>query len=156
MPLNLLVSTKIVGQRGSSRTLLRDWRILCLEEDGADISFLDLFNKIMACRFDEHDTIVLPPEFVDQPVTCELAQTMVSSDFQQVPLHVKVFNTMPVFGIYIRFCVCTTEREDPTAKVHTHMPSGTPTSPSLSPSRSLSQVLNIHPHTRTHTSIIKF
>ena len=68
MPLNLLVSTKIVGQRGSSRTLLRDWRIVCLEEDGADITFLDLFNGIVARRFDEHDTIVLPPEFVDQPV----------------------------------------------------------------------------------------
>ena len=81
MPLNLLVSTKIVGQRGSSRTLLRDWRIVCLEEDGADITFLDLFNGIVARRFDEHDTIVLPPEFVDQPVTCELAQTKVNSDF---------------------------------------------------------------------------
>ena len=69
MPLNLLVSTKIVGQNGASRRLLRDWRIVFLEESGADISFLDLFNGIVARRFDQYDTFVLPPEFVDQPVT---------------------------------------------------------------------------------------
>ena len=37
--LNLLVSAKIIGQRGSSRTLLRDWRTVCL---GCDITFIDL------------------------------------------------------------------------------------------------------------------
>jgi hypothetical protein len=96
----------------------------------------------VAHRFDKHDTIVLPPEFVDQPVTCELAQTKVNSDFQQVPLHVKVANATPVFGIYIRYCVCTDEREDPTVKVHT------PHNTHTLPPPSLCQAL-IHPHAHT-------
>ena len=60
------------------------------------------------------------------------AGTKVSSDFQHVPLHVKVANAMSVLSIYIRFCVCTAEREVPTVKVHTHTPSSTPTSTSIS------------------------
>ena len=71
--MSLLVSTKIVGQRGSAKTLLRDWRIVCLEENGSDITFIDLFNGILTQQFDERDTFVLPPEFVNEPVTCELA-----------------------------------------------------------------------------------
>ena len=105
MSVNLLVSTKIVGQKGSARTLLRDWRIVCLEENGSDLTFIDLFNGLITHRFDVRDTFTLPPEFVNQPVTCELAPVKVSSDFQQVPLHVKVADATPVFGIYIKYCV---------------------------------------------------
>ena len=96
----LLVSTKIVGQRGSCKVLIRDWRIVSLGENG-EITFIDLFKGILARQFDAHDTFLLPSDFVDQPVTCELAPTKVSPDIQQVPLHVKVGEATPVFGIYI-------------------------------------------------------
>lgn len=72
MPLNLLVTTKIVGQQiNNFPAQLED--IVCLEENVADISLFDHFNRIVACQFDKYDTIVLPPEFVNQPVTCKLA-----------------------------------------------------------------------------------
>ena len=106
MSLNLLVSTKIIGHQGLSKTLLRDWRIVCLEENGANITFLDLFDGILTHQFDKEDTFVLPPEFINKTVTCELAPTKVSSDFQQVPLHVKVADATTIVGIYIRYSLC--------------------------------------------------
>ena len=116
--MSLLVSTKIVGQRGSCRVLIRDWRIVSLAENG-DITFTDLFKGILARQFDAHDTFLLPSEFLDQPVTCELAPTKVSSEFQQVPLHVKVAEATPVFGIYIKFCIqCALEKEGSEVRVH--------------------------------------
>ena len=69
MSVNLLVSTKITGQKGLARTLLGEWRMVCLEENGSDLTFIDLFNGLVTHLFDAHDTFALPLEFVNQPVT---------------------------------------------------------------------------------------
>ena len=55
----LLVLTKIMGQRGSCKVLVRDWRIVSLGEN-EEITFVDLFKGILACQFDAHDTFLLP------------------------------------------------------------------------------------------------
>ena len=106
MFLNLLVSTKIIGHQRLSKTLLRDWRIVCLEENGANITFLNLFDGILTHQFDKEGNFVLPPEFVNKPVICELAPVKVSSDFQQVCLHTKVADATLIVGIYIGYSLC--------------------------------------------------
>ena len=113
----LLVSTKIVGQRGSCKVLIGDWRIVSLDENG-EITFIALFKGMLVRRFDAHNTFFLPSEFVDQPVTCELAPKKVSPDFQQVPLHLKVGEATPVFGIYIKFCIQCAREKEGSIKVH--------------------------------------
>ena len=101
-----LVSTKIVGKRGAARKVLRDWRIVALEENRGALTFLDLhvFTGVVNRHFDKHGSLVLPGDFIGRPLLCQLAPTK-NGDFQDVPLHVKVADAVSVFGIYVRYTV---------------------------------------------------
>lgn len=108
--MSLLVCSKVIGQRSSFSQVLRDWRILALEDNGGSLTFLDLFKGIEEHRFDQEESFTMPSEFVGSPLMCELGPVK-ESDFQSVPLHVKVGEAVPVFGKYVKFTMKLQEAE---------------------------------------------
>lgn len=106
----LLVSTKIVVRRGGSRQCLRDWRIVALDDNGADVTFLQLFTGLVSHTFDRNDPLLLSEDLAGKPLNCQLAPAK-SGDFQDVPLHVKVADAVPIFGIYVRFTIDSSEEQ---------------------------------------------
>ena len=89
--MSLPVSSKLVGRRSSFCHVLRDWRVVALEDNGGDLTFLDLFKGVEEHRFDE--TFNMPSEFV---VMCEMGQVR-NADLQSIPLHVKVWRSSSCF-----------------------------------------------------------
>ena len=75
------------------------WRIVCSKHTSR-------FLLMESCLIISTETLSCLQNFQS-----ELAQTKVNSDFQQVPLHVKVADATSVFGIYVYAWVCITERE---------------------------------------------
>ena len=90
--MSLLVSSKLVGRRSSFCHVLRDCRVVALEDNGGDLTFLDFFDE----------TFNMPSEFVGSSLMCEMGQ-MRNADLQSIPLHVKVGEAVPVFGKYVKF-----------------------------------------------------
>ena len=88
---SILVCSKIIGQRSAQRHVLRDWRIVALEENGGKLTFLDLFQGInlnlLSC--------------LKTSLAVELSQ-LKESDFQMVPLHVQVGQAVPIFGKFVK------------------------------------------------------
>ena len=99
---SILVCSKIIGQRSAQRHVLRDWRIVTLEENGGELTFLDLFQGIRNHQFDHEEPFVMPKDFAGSPLNCELGQ-LKESDFQMVPLHVQVGQAVPIFGKFVKF-----------------------------------------------------
>ena len=56
----------------SKAYVLRDWRIVALEENGGELTFLDLFQGIRNHQFDHKESFVMPKDFAGSPLKCEL------------------------------------------------------------------------------------
>ena len=106
--MSLLVSSKLVGRHSSFCHVLRNWRVVALEDNGGDLTFLDFFKGIQEHRFDPDETFNMPSEFVGSSLMCEMEQ-MRNGHFQSIPLHVKDGEAFPVFGKYVKF---TTKFQD--------------------------------------------
>ena len=54
---SILVCSKIIGQHSAQRHVLRDWTIVALEENGGELTFLDLFQGITNHQFDHEESL---------------------------------------------------------------------------------------------------
>lgn len=83
--MSLLLCSKVVGQHSAIKCVLRDWRIIALE-NGGDLTFLDCLKEWKYW----FDNFTVPGEFTDSPLIWQC-------DFQNILLHVKVGQTVPIF-----------------------------------------------------------
>lgn len=65
----------------------------------------------MYVKIVEHtlDPFVLPENKKNTPIPVQIRQNQNASDFQYVPLTVKVFDTLALFGLYVKFFVLCEE-----------------------------------------------
>ena len=102
----MLLSTRIVFQFAARTTLARDWRVVNVPDDEfSNVNFVDLYVKIVEHSLDALEPLVLPEDKKNAPIRVQIGRSQNASDFQDVPLTVKVSDALALFGVYVKFFV---------------------------------------------------
>ena len=104
--LKMLLSTRIVFQFAARTTLARDWRVVNVPDDESNnVNFIDLYVKIVEHSLDALEPLILPEDKKNAPIRVQIGRSQNASDFQDVPLTVKVSDALALFGVYVKFFV---------------------------------------------------
>ena len=104
--LKMLLSSRVVFQFVSRTVLARDWRVVNVPDDESNVvNFIDLYTKIVEHSLDPLEPFVLPDDKKNAPIRVKIGRSQTSSDFQDVPLTVKVSEAVELFGLYVKFFV---------------------------------------------------
>ena len=81
----------------------RDWNIP--DDESNAVNFLDVYTMIVKHALDPLEPFVLPEDKKNAPIRVKIGRSQNSSDFQDVPLSVKVSEAVALFGLYVKFFV---------------------------------------------------
>ena len=96
----MLISTSIILKSSEKTQVLRDWAIVNVpEENSLTIDVLSLYKAIVSHTFDALETLNLPCELVDNPISAQIGKSPSSKDFQLLLLAARLF------GVYIKFFI---------------------------------------------------
>ena len=65
------------------------------------VNFIDLYVKIVEHSLDALEPLILPEDKKNAPIRVQIGRSQNASDFQDVPLTVKVSDALAVFGVYV-------------------------------------------------------
>lgn len=100
----MLVSTKIVRRFSSKSQVAREWRVVHIpEEDGRDVDLATLFTRIINHTYDPLEPFCPSNEEREAPIRAEIGKTQATTDFQGIPLSIRVADAIALFGVYIKF-----------------------------------------------------
>ena len=86
--------------------MARDWRVVNVPDDKLkDVNFIDLYMKIVEDTLDLLELFVLPKNKKNAPIRVQIGENLNASNFQDVPLTVKVSDAVALFGLYVKFFV---------------------------------------------------
>ena len=102
----MLLSTRIVFQFAARTALARDWRVVNVPDDESNnVNFIDLYVKIVEHSLDALEPFILSEDKKNTPIRVQIGRSQNASDFQDVPLTVKVSDALALFDMYVKFFV---------------------------------------------------
>ena len=104
--LAMLISTKIFRQYSERTQVVREWRVVEIPEEDAQITDISTFyTRILDHVYDPLEPFRPLETDQDTPICAEIGSSQSSADFQGIPVTVCIADTVSQFGLYFKLYI---------------------------------------------------